>query len=84
MSIDPSKEQIFLLGESPSKIGKSRNCVWNYIRHGYPVKREKEVVTTIYLETIQTPTGLATSIQAYNRFLMDIDRASKNGLPGSE
>jgi len=86
--IDPHKEDVFPLGESPRRLGKTTKRVREYINEGVVVRNldEHGVETfkeTVYLQPIRLPGGIGTSLEAYNRFLEDLDdahnRAKENG-----
>jgi hypothetical protein len=59
-------ETMFLLSDGARQpgIGKSYSSLYRYARHG--VRRGDQVTR---LESIRTPTGLATSLEAYQRFI---------------
>jgi len=66
MSIDPSKEDIFVLSESPKRLRKSSRMVRLYITQGVKNVMTGEIVK---LESIRLPGGLGTSMEAWFRFI---------------
>lgn len=77
--IDLENEQVFLLSEGPKRVGKSEDRLRNYINAGYHVDNDKSN-PRCFLGSCQLPAGRATSVEAYRRFLIDINTdPSSNG-----
>lgn len=73
MQIDIEREDIFLLSDGPSRVKKSYSTLKRYIDTGV---RNQSTGIVVRLASIYLPTGLATSIQAYRRFLMQLNGIS--------
>ena len=69
--IDPATETVLMLSSCKRQagIGKSYRSLLRYTRG---VRRGHR---RICLECIQTPTGLATSVEAYRRFINQLTEA---------
>lgn len=66
MTIDQTKEDVFQLSDGPKKVSKSYWTLRSFILHG---KQRSSDGKIIYLERIELTGGLATSVEAYNRFI---------------
>lgn len=67
--IDVEKEEIVSLRELGKRIERSYNNVLNLVAEGrYSIGGKK-----IVLETIKTPSGMKTSMEAYYRFLRSLN-----------
>ena len=64
-------EQVFLLSESTKYIERSKSAAERYCRAG---ARNPYTGEQIYLEAITLPGGVGTSVEAYHRFIMAINR----------
>lgn len=67
--IDAKTEDTFLIANSEAKIGKSYYSVHKYIRYGVEKDGRK-----IFLQSIDLPGGLGTSVEAYYRFVEEMNR----------
>jgi hypothetical protein len=71
--IDLTTEPLLMLSgcKRQAGIGKSYRSMHRYVRQG--VRRGGRVVK---LAVIQTPTGMATSLEAYRRFIAELTEAN--------
>lgn len=79
MPIDIEAEDVFLLSEGQRKqaVGKSYTRLREYIVNGVPIADENGRRIMIKLESIKLPTGLATSVEAYGRFIRRLNGAAE-------
>ncbi len=76
--IDIPNEDVFLLSEGPKKVGKSRTRLQTYICEGVRIDKDPSK-PLVYLERCELPGGRATSVEAYNRFLIAINTDPNGG-----
>jgi hypothetical protein len=74
MAIDNSVEDVFPLSEGPSRVGKSYHSLYRYVK-GVAVKTDGGDSVLVKLETIKLTSGLATSMEAWHRFIKDLNAA---------
>jgi hypothetical protein len=76
--IDPSVETVFVFADSMQHVGKSDSTVRRYCFEGYLIHKPDGGDELIFLDTIKTPGGWATSVEAYHRFITTLDQLAKN------
>lgn len=72
MSINPGIEDTFPLSDGPKKVGKSYSALKSYIDIG---KKRRGDGAVVFLEKIMLTSGLGTSVEAYNRFIIRLNGA---------
>ena len=69
-------DDVFLLSEGPTRIGKSYSSLYKYIVEGVKVgKGVRERV--VRLESVTTPGGLGTSKKLWHEFQHELNRLAK-------
>lgn len=77
-AIDPRTETVFLLSEARHHgIRKSYRSLHRYVTEGVPVMNAIGRRVVIRLARIDLPTGMATSLEAYHRFVEALTSAQK-------
>ena len=81
-SIDVTGEDVFPLSEGPKKVGKSESRLRYFINSGYHINGDKTLPKR-FLASCQLTSGKATSMEAWRRFLIDIN-TNPNGSDDEE
>lgn len=78
--INIQSERVFLLSEGPRTLGveKSYQRLYSYVVYGVSVKDQLGRRQVVYLEKVQLPGGIATSVEAYLRFLNQVNAVSQS------
>jgi len=83
MSINPASEQLKTLGQAANMLPRRRGdrpvhptTLWRWCRRGVVHGGQR-----IYLEALKTPSGLATSAEALQRFLQVLSDDAVSPLP---
>ena len=78
--IEIGQEQVFLLSEGPRVIGveKSYHTLYRYVTNGVPVCGSRSRRRVVKLESVQLPGGIATSVEAYTRFIQQLNKESSS------
>lgn len=75
--IDPATETVLMLSSCKRQAGirKSYRSLLRYVKEGVPVVDARGRSAVVRLAWVQLPNGIATSLEAYRRFIAQLTEA---------